>query len=120
MYHHRMVGALCHVKLGIEHRIVQCCRDLTHAAAVRLYGRTVLICARQFVSVFRIKRCDRRVYGKLFARIQHGSIDLAHRVFDVCDTGCGRITEIRVVGSKNILYLREGLLVAFRLNDIRN
>ena len=41
-------------------------------------------------------------------------------LFDVCDTGCGRITEIRVVGSKNILYLREGLLVAFRLNDIRN
>ena len=43
-----MVGALCHVKLGIEHRIVQCCRDLTHAAAVRLYGRTVLICALVF------------------------------------------------------------------------
>ena len=38
-----MVGALCHVKLGIKHRIVQCCRDLTHAAAVRLYGEDTVL-----------------------------------------------------------------------------
>ena len=116
---HRMVKPFVHLQLRKDHRIVKRRGNLADSAAVSLYGRSVFVRSCQFIAVFGIKRTDCFIYGELFSRIYHRTVDLRSAVLYVFRSSCGGRTVIRMERSEHVFYFGQLFFSSLRFRHFR-
>ena len=112
---HRMAGALRDFQLRTEHRQIQGRRNLADSPSVSLHHASHLVGGRRRISVFRGKRNDNLLHGKLLAGIENRTVYQLRPPFYILLAVGIAAGIIGAAASQRIMHQRQLLRISLRL-----